>query len=383
MASRKKRPIKYQKAIVFISSRNTYRLSDEPLSDVRRRLKARIEKELPFLDVLINEEWPARAEAPQEASIDAGRECDVFVGILVNHGGFTAKGGLTATHQEFSEAAQHTRAKMLVFAEKALKDNPDPKLNREYAELVKEWMSFDDGQVIAFFESGDQLISEVVAGLKRLTAECIIWHAQRFRQKVQSDTEAEWEFMTFTERHERIASTLEAQCRDGRIGIPGLHRNVELKPVDRARSSTEAGRYSLRFARRGVRLPVIVSICPDRFSYPDAVRFVGYPFRTAVDGWDEDTGPLHLVLVYRTVTDTQIRRHIGNPDIHVSKQDWGFFASDPERFIQLAYLVKCHDPQDVGQRIRDFLLWLDSYDQIDTLLDRSKTRGQILRARST
>jgi len=101
-----------------------------------------------------------------------------------------------------------------------------------------------------------------------------------------------------------------------------------------------------------------------------------------VETWSETSGPLHTVLVYRTITDTQIRRHLGNPDIHVSKEDWGFFAADPERFIQVAYLTRCTDSHEIMQRSRDFMAWLDEYEQVEELVQRSRIRGQILKARA-
>jgi hypothetical protein len=385
MPTKRSKKIKYQKATVFISSRNEYELDGELLSEARQQLRDEIEEWFPFFEVRINEEWPALTDDPQEASRAAGRDCDIFVGVLVNVGGFSAQNGLTATHQEFAEAADHTRAKMLVFVEEDLTtDKRSKDLNKEYEDLVDEWLSFEDGKVVGFFATGQQLVEQILGGLDALTAKTVSWHAQRFRQKVQSETEAEWELMTFTERHERVKSALNNHAEEDRIRVAGPHNTMRLHRVnDDTADPGTPDRYMLSFTERGTDLPVIVTACPDRFSYPDASRYVGYPFRTAVEVWDGELGPLHFVLVYRTVTDTQVRRHIGNPDIHVSKQDWGFFASDPERFIQIVYLTHCNDPDEVGIHVRDFLVWLDRYKQVDPLLARAATRGEILRARGT
>jgi hypothetical protein len=127
----------------------------------------------------------------------------------------------------------------------------------------------------------------------------------------------------------------------------------------------------------------MVSACPDRYSYPEAAKYVGYPFRTEVEGWSNELGPLHVVFVNKTITDTQVRRHLGNPDIHVSKEDWGFFAADPERFIQIAYLTKCTDSHEIMQRNLDFMSWLDEYDQVRDLVTRARVQGNILQARAS
>jgi len=127
-------------------------------------------------------------------------------------------------------------------------------------------------------------------------------------------------------------------------------------------------------------LPVILSACPDRFSYPDAAAYVGYPFRTRVQSWDNSLGPLDIILFFRTITDAQIRRHLGNPDIHVTKEEWGYFAADPERYIQVAYLLNCTSSRDLERKLRRFLTWLDEYEQVGNLINRARIRGRILQA---
>ena len=142
--------------------------------------------------------------------------------------------------------------------------------------------------------------------------------------------------------------------------------------------------YLLRFrsSGRAYKIPVLFSACPDRFSYSDAARYVGYPFRSCVDDWSETYGPLHIVAVAKSITDTQVRRHLGNPDIHVSNEGWGFFAADPERFIQTGYLTRCMSPRRLIFRVREFFTWLDIYEQIDQLIERAKVRGRILKAKA-
>lgn len=47
--------MKYDKSKVFISSRNTYEVDGENLSDIRKQVSAAIEERFPFLEVRINE----------------------------------------------------------------------------------------------------------------------------------------------------------------------------------------------------------------------------------------------------------------------------------------------------------------------------------------
>ncbi|MGI9644226.1 MAG: hypothetical protein ACR2O6_02825 [Ilumatobacteraceae bacterium] len=375
---------KYSRARVFISSRNTYELDGAPLSEVRAELVSQVEARFPFLEVRINEGWPATGRSPSDASKAGARDCALFVGILVNDGGFESVNGLTATTIEFAEAADQSRSKMLVFAQRALIDDPDPELDAEYAALVQQWLGFEDGKVVKPFDTGDELIAHVLDAVAAYCAHTVTWYAERYRAKVQTQTEATWELETFTARHEVIKDTLRSEAKRARgVQVDGPRNTMRLKRLPKDTQDLGApDRYTLEFVERNVKLPVIVTACPDRFSSPDASRYVGYPFRTAVETWPEEIGPLHIVLVFRTVTDTQIRKHLGNPDIHVMRQKWGFFAADPERFIQIAYLTGCDGPEEVGQHVRDLLVWLDRYHQVDDLIERARTRGRILQVRS-
>jgi hypothetical protein len=100
-----------------------------------------------------------------------------------------------------------------------------------------------------------------------------------------------------------------------------------------------------------------------------------------VEDWAEEMGPLDIILLYHNITDLQIRRHLGNPDIHVSKESWGYFAVDPERFIQSVYLTHCASPHRLDRQLRRFLVWLDDTDQAEMLIKRVEARGHLLKAR--
>jgi len=160
-----------------------------------------------------------------------------------------------------------------------------------------------------------------------------------------------------------------------------LKSNV-IESLSHSPTKDDAERYRLDLKQKThtYALPVILSACPDRFSYPDAAAYVGYPFRTRVQSWDNSLGPLDIILFFRTITDAQIRRHLGNPDIHVTKEEWGYFAADPERYIQVAYLLNCTSSRDLERKLRRFLTWLDEYEQVGNLINRARIRGRILQA---
>jgi hypothetical protein len=372
-----------QKAKVFISSLNTYKLQGgKTLSEVRRKLAKKIEAQFPFLSVEINEEWPAMgASDPRRTTQHLSRQCHLFIGILVDNYGYVEKTGISATQVEFDAAMEDSREKMLVFMQNTLKDpialakQPDA-----YQGLISSLKDYRGGKIINWFGSEKELLKLILDSVELYCA-ATLQAIRKFPAYASDKTrkETEWEMMTFTERHEAMMETFRKEAEEIELmdtRILGLSFKSDEK---------SAHQYLLRFrsTKRSINIPVLFSACPDRFSYADAVRYVGYPFRSCVEGWTDTYGPLHIIAVARSITDTQVRRHLGNPDIHVSREGWGFFAADPERFIQVGYLTQCLSPRRLIRRVREFFTWLDIYEQVDQLVDRAKVRGRILKARPT
>jgi Domain of unknown function (DUF4062) len=368
-----------QKAKVFISSLNTYKLqSGKTLSKVRRQLAKNIEARFPFLSIQINEDWPAMgASNPRQTTQHLSRQCHLFIGILVDDYGFVEKSGISATQVEFDAAAKDSREKMLIFMQNTLK-NPKTiaKQPEAYQELISSLQDYRAGKIINWFSSEEELEKLILESIELFCASTLK-EIRKFPAYASDKTrlETEWEMMTFTERHEAMMAAFRKEAEDIKL------KNTSIIGLSFTSDEKQAHQYLLRFrsAGRAYKIPVLFSACPDRFSYADAARYVGYPFRSCVKDWTEAYGPLHVVAVAKSITDTQVRRHLGNPDIHVSNEGWGFFAADPERFIQVGYLTKCISPQLLITRVREFFTWLDIYEQVDQLIERAKVRGRILK----
>jgi hypothetical protein len=373
-------------ADVFISSLNGYplKLAAEDgsiLSDFRRYLAGEIEKNFRFLSTDINEEWIAPgAGDPKRTTEYLARRCQVFIGILVDSYGYTDESGLSATLIEFDAAYKDSPEKMLIFIQGTLRNNQSEiykQLPAPYQNFLAELQAYRGGKVVNFFDSWDELPALVLKALDRYSADT--FRAIRRMAPYASDKSTEatnWEQMTFRERHAMMLETFKQNIKD--ITLKGSV--IESLSLDATEEDAERYRLVLNQNKRRYKLPVILSACPDRFSYPDAAAYVGYPFRTRVESWTESLGPLDIILFFRTITDAQIRRHLGNPDIHVTKEEWGFFAADPERYIQSAYLINCTSSRDLERKLRQFLTWLDEYEQVGNLIRRAGVRGRILQA---
>jgi hypothetical protein len=373
-------------AQVFISSLNRYPLKlttgdKSTLSDFRRRLAARIEHNFRFLSADINEDWPATgAGNPRKTTQYLARTCHIFIGILVDSYGFRDKSGLSATLIEFDAAYEDSPEKMLIFIQESLRDTNSvayKKLPPPYQKCLGDLRGYAGGKLVNFFKTWEELPGLILKALDRYCADTL--RAIRLLPPYASDKSAEeanWEQMTFSERHEEMLRVFRSHAWKIRLD------ESEIDRFSRDPDGDDPHRYRLAIHQGKTRhhLPVVLSACPDRFAHPDAAGYVGYPFRTRVESWDKRLGPLDIILFYRTATDSQIRRHLGNPDIHVTKEDWGYFAADPERYIQAAYLLNCTSSRELERKVRQFLTWLDEYDQVKSLLARARVRGRILRA---
>lgn len=368
------------KARVFISSLNRYKLGKRALSKIREDLVAEIHARFPFLSVEINEQWQAAgAGEPRATTERRARTCHLFIGILVDSYGYQDVTGLSATQIEFEAAMADSREKMLVFVQDKLRDPTVFEAQPEsYQGLLEELQNYQRGKIVQSFSAEEDLKACVLGAVEKYCADTL--RAIRlFPPYASSKTqeETEWELMTFAGRFERMRKVLQDKAED--VELVG----TSIRGLRFVSAGVTADRFELEIdsAAGARRIPVLASICPDRFSYTDAARYVGYPFRTDMEKWGDDMGPFHLVCIYRTITDTQIRRHLGNPDIHVSREKWGFYALDPERFIQAVYLQNCHSPQSLLNRIRQFLAWLHEYGQAADLVRNAERRGRVLRAR--
>lgn len=373
-------------AQVFVSSLNGYPLKlspddDSRLSRFRKYLTGQIENNFRFLSADINEKWEAAgAGSPRGTTEDLARKCDIFIGILVDEYGFIDQSGLSATHIEFDAAYQDSPEKMLIFIQGTLKDSKSEiykKLPLAYRNLLSDLQAYRGGKIVNFFQSWEELPDLILKAIDRYCADTLraIRRMPAYASD-KSDEETNWEQMTFRERYEKMLKTF----RDNASGIS--LQSSEIDELSHDPKDHDSQRYLLTIhqGKKDYRLPIILSACPDRFSYPDAAGYVGYPFRTRVESWDYPMGPLDIILFFRTITDSQIRRHLGNPDIHVTREGWGYFAADPERYIQAAYLLNCTSSRDLERKVRQFLTWLDEYEQVGNLIARATVRGRILQA---
>ncbi len=364
-----------QKANLFLSSRMSQELFGVTLKSLRVELKALLQGVFPFVHVELAEDWTAgRKGSPRDLSIAGARWSDLMICILVENPGFRDEAGLHATELEIVAALEGSWDKVVFLAHEPLFRNLEAQPDG-YRDLLKRVFAFKDGKNVSAFGSRQQLFQSAVDAVAGHAASAIRRYPSRISGK--SDEQAAWELKTFTERHAAIHEAF--QKVGGELKDVGSVQSISMEERRR-----EHALYRMIFRidrRKTVALPVVVSVCPDRFSFSEAAQFVGYPFRTMTEGWKEPLGPLHITCLYRAITDGQIRKHLGNPDIRVAREHWGFFARDPERSIQGLYLTKCEDEVALRVRLQDALEWMTS-NSLREVIATAESRGRILAASS-
>jgi hypothetical protein len=105
---------------------------------------------------------------------------------------------------------------------------------------------------------------------------------------------------------------------------------------------------------------IALHCAPDNFSIPESRKFAAYVFDDEVSARSlKDVGRLHFVAVFGNVTETQIRRHLGNFEAaEVFKADWGYFGMEPSTGIQAVYLPHCTNSLVMQARMSEALEWL-------------------------
>jgi hypothetical protein len=350
-------------------------LFGEELHSLRLQLKAFLQKAYPFMNVELAEDWTAgRKGSPQDLSVAGARWSDLMLGIFVKQPGYLDNAGLHATERELATALEDSWDKVVFFAHQALVSSIESQ-PAGYRDLIEKVMAYKGGKNVSIFQTKEELFQKVFGAVAGHAAAALRRYPSRTSGK--STVQVAWELKTFSERHEAIQGAF----RELAVDVKNIGVIASLGDPQPRQEHVFYRMVLHTNKRKPVSLPVIVSVCPDRFSFVEAARFVGYPFRTMTADWTDPLGPLHIVCVYRSVTDGQIRRHLGNPDIRVAKEAWGYFARDPERSIQALYLIKCEDETTLRARLHDALDWLTST-ELDPVITTAKARGRILAATS-
>jgi hypothetical protein len=346
------------------------------LEHVRTEIEAQLTEGIgkQLVEVRRNDNQPAQTD---QATLDLcegwARSSDLVLAIVNGEAGSVAPNGLGICHAELIAAAADTPSKLLLIRTDQAQPNFKRPENRAFATdfnaLWGNWQKFGGKGTTAPQIVGAS-VRAVVAAIQRTTTLSVgTW---RQRPSIAGQ-QLDWASKPYSQRARTLVDGLLNLMREP---LPGT-TVLDVKG---------AGIPALIVTAAGTSLVLTVSAAPDGFGVPDARQHVGYPFRQdatilkasrAGKGGAQAAGPLHIVGVFKNVTEAQIRAHIGNADIAILPFRFGYLAHDEIQSIQVAYLTRLSDASAIQRAIAELRLRLAD-PQVAPTVKRLATRRALM-----
>lgn len=336
----------------------------EPLSELRRRIRDELQAaELlgwaPF-EVWINEDEPA-----QEGSRDAWDHClaqaaqaDVVVALLNGNAGWSASAeDVGICHAELQRAHAAAPAKVRVVRV------PGPKVSGTRHARFTEWLDRQN-----LWISDAQTTEEALARVRAAAVDALGALAEAGTREVRrgrwdSGDALAWSRLDFEER----AAAMEGVVREAVLERPG---------------SSESG-DGLYAKLRGERVLLRIAAVPGPMTVGPARERVGQPFlrdHRLTPLLRDATGPVHVIVCQRGVTESQATRMLGFPDVTLVSALFGVYAADDVQKIQLLFLATCRDETSTRIAVQRAFEWLDASGEAEPFVTRARQRARIVEA---
>jgi hypothetical protein len=303
-----------------------------------------------LIEVLRNDNQPAQTD---QATLDLcegwARSSDLVLAIVNGEAGSVAPNGLGICHAELIAARNDTPSKLLLIQTGEVKVNfalaTNSAFASDFAALWGAWKKFGSSAATAA-RIVDASVDAVVSGIDRMNVLSLADWRQR---PAIAGQQLDWASRPYSQRAKTLVESLLAE----------LH---EPWPGGKVTDVKSTGLPAVAVTAAGMTLVLTVSAAPDSFGVPDARPYVGYPFRNDAatveaarrsKGGASSSGPLHIVGLFKNVTESQIRNHIGNADIAILPFRFGYLAHDQIQSIQVAYLTRLSDQTAVRRAVTE------------------------------
>lgn len=357
---------------VFISSRNNDKLyingkDSLSLTDIRLFLKEELEKEKffdkDFISVIINETFAS------DTSFDSYNEClkqiqesHLTIALFNKHSGWAPlsidKG---ICHAEIARAMEISPKQAAIidiseYFKYSTKDADQIARDELFQAFITLNNRFNNPLKIA---KGNLTETSFRRGLLEKIKDLIYKSLEKriesasiyFKQSGSSNKVLEWKTMNFDNRDKEITALLTRMVL------------ADYKDI----------------------ITVVKSI-PEDMATQEALKYTGRSFLN-----DQETiskrehrklkkGPIHFVGVFGNVTETQIKKLIGNPDITILKADFGIYVWEPSLNIQMVFLAKCLTPEATTTNYQLFKNWIEYSELTDVIQKRAEARHLITNA---
>jgi hypothetical protein len=304
-----------------------------PFSTIRKELKKHLENKYGF-DVIIYEETLGVGQPPEEETVRVAEECQLVIGIFGSTTGWKVpdQDPLSPTLREW-RAALATPLKFRVFW---LKDSVEvSSIQGELGKVLQELTDYKTGKTHAVFSDAVDLFLQVDRVVQDYIQHAIVRYVADTVNKERGTETQEWELSSYKERVEKMQ-----------------HAWTHVEPSwDQEPRLIELGDH---------RQVVLLHAIPESLSVPESRKFVAYIFEDELkDRKFGAPGQLHIVAAFGSVTDSQIRHHLGNfESAEVYKGSWGLFGSDPGSGMQALYLPHCTNSLVMQAKVFQALDWV-------------------------
>lgn len=314
----------------------TEAISEIPFSFVRTEIKRHLEGKYGF-DVYIFEEAGGSGRSPEDETKSIAATSDLIIGIFgVSSGAVIGdQDPLTPTLREWRVALQ-TPLKFRVYWLKdsaALATVPDP-----LRSVLSEISDYQKGKIYSVFTDFADLCLKIDRTVQQFVQLAVTRYvADTVALECGSETE-DWLLSAYKDRVAKMQSAFAMVAES--LGV----RRGTLRVGD-------------------IEIAITLNCVPDNFSIPESRKFAAYVFdvEAGPDRKAGDQGKVHFIAAFGGVSDSQVRRHLGNYEsARVFRGAWGLFASEPHSGIQCVYLPGCVNSLVVQARMGGAVTWLES-----------------------
>jgi hypothetical protein len=342
------------------------------LSQIRRDLKREIEATSLFgkliYEVWINEETPPQGGKwdSWDVCIQATKECDVLLALANGNAGWAADGeDIGICHAELATALSTAPGKVRLISLgniKADRSDAGKRNARFQAYLTRQTL---------FRGSAVRTINELKERVKEALLDATISLAQggvreASRGKWYSGEALEWQRLDLVAREAKIKEVL----------------NKLITGRTASRQTEGINEVILRIG--GHELLIVLHAMPAAFSVGQAKEMVGQPYlndyKRAIKLVKGVGGPVHLIGCHKAVTEPQAARTLGFSDATFVVAPFGLYVADSVQMIQMIFVANCRDEINTRHGVQRFLEWLNQTGEGERLVDRAKSRANIVRA---
>ena len=357
---------------VMISSKNSSKFAKKSLTDVRRELKNDIQKmklfNEPIFSVMINEDMPAEniSKSIWQRCIDLAEECNIMLVLYNGDSGWTLPDGqIGICHDELIKGIKVDSQKVFIINIGEIELDESDKLKKErdirFRNYVNRLHTFSCNQVTNLAELKECVLKTLSKAIIDLTTRRMLDDKKGASHIGEA---LEWNKLDFYHRAENIKDVLK--------------NSVE----DMSNSSIVDDNFFLILQEK--KLLLNIHAIPASFSISTAREMVGQPFledhKILEDIKEDFVGPVHIIGCHKSITETQAMKILGFPDAVVLKTHFGIYVADNVQKIQMIFISNCLDTSETRSGFQQMYEWLTSTNELDSLIERAKSRKKIITA---